>query len=149
VDVGDYLDDLDTETTESGPLCITDLFQKKSVAYIYLIITCLYIFFILFLALYLINVWLESKMTPMTKTSGFKLILSIFSEKIEAQNTNNFKGSLPCTIQYLDDLEIFTSFLNKFFQTEIVSPKKTLRSQKMIRCLKSFWKPSWLNTVRE
>ena len=37
MDVGDYLDDLDTEmlaeTTESGPQCITDLFQNKSVAY--------------------------------------------------------------------------------------------------------------------
>ena len=53
-------------------------------------------------------------MTSMTKTSGFKLILSIFSENIEAQNTNNFKGGLPCTSQYLDDLENFTSFLNKF-----------------------------------
>ena len=44
----------------------------------------------------------------------FKLILSIFSEKIEAQNTNNFNGGLPCTSHYLDDLENFTSFLNKF-----------------------------------
>ena len=44
----------------------------------------------------------------------FKLILFIISEKIVTQDTNDFDVGLPCTSHYLDDLENFTSFLNKF-----------------------------------
>ena len=44
----------------------------------------------------------------------FKLILFIISEKIVTQDTNDFDVGLPCTNHYLDDLENFTSFLNKF-----------------------------------
>ena len=60
----------------------------------------------------------------------FKLILFIISEKIVTQDTNDFDVGLPCTSHYLDDLENFTSFLNKFLPDKESLPKESSKTKK-------------------
>ena len=57
-------------------------------------------------------------------------VLSIISEKIVTQDTNDFGVGLPCTSHYLDDLENFTSFLNKFLPDKESLAKESSKTKK-------------------
>ena len=74
------------------------------------------------------------------ETFMLKLILSIFSEKIKTQDTNNFDVGLPCTSKYLDDLENFTSFLNKFLPDRESVPKENSKKSNKDKITEQFLK---------
>ena len=76
----------------------------------------------------------------MRKVSKTLLYSNVFSEKMEKQNTNNFDMGLPCTSHYLDDLENFTSFLNKFLPDRDSVPKKSSKKSNKDTITKQFLK---------
>ena len=56
---------------------------------------------------------LQLKLVKTRRGVSIAFLIYFFSENIQPHNTNNFDVGLPCTRHYLDDLENFTSFLNK------------------------------------